>query len=121
MSVECRLWERLSQDENVTPNSPKSEWADDLPSGPSMRDELARLVDADGGRDPAENDYFEVANDPQFVERETVHDGSGANSDGGSGTFSPGRGASPTGSSDTIRSCRCVDAQRPTVPRAASG
>jgi hypothetical protein len=72
MSVECRLWERLSQDENVTPNSPKSEWADDLPSGPSMRDELARLVDADGGRDPAENDYFEVANDPQFVERETV-------------------------------------------------
>jgi hypothetical protein len=37
-----------------------------------MRDELARLVDADQGRDEAENGYFESANDPQFVATETA-------------------------------------------------
>ena len=56
----------------VDPTSPKSDWADRLPSGPSMRDELARVVDADQGRDEAENGYFESANDPQFVATETA-------------------------------------------------
>ncbi len=36
-----------------------------------MREELARLVDSDGGRDDVENGYFEAANDPQFVHQET--------------------------------------------------
>ncbi|MGW5366621.1 hypothetical protein [Actinopolymorpha pittospori] len=53
-------------------NSPKSDWADRLPTGPPLRDELARLVDADQGRDEAENGYFESANDPQFVATETA-------------------------------------------------
>jgi hypothetical protein len=37
-----------------------------------MRDELARVVDADHGLDDAENGYFESANDPQFVATETA-------------------------------------------------
>jgi hypothetical protein len=52
--------------------SAKSEWVDRLPSGPPLRDELAGLVDSDGGRDSAENEYFEMANDPQFVAIETA-------------------------------------------------
>lgn len=51
----------------MKPESPKAEWAERLPSGPPLRDELARLVDADGGRDEAENSYYESASDPQFV------------------------------------------------------
>ncbi|MFC3686955.1 hypothetical protein [Aquipuribacter hungaricus] len=47
--------------------SPKASWAAQLPGGPPLREELARLVDSDGGNDPAENGYFEIANDPQFV------------------------------------------------------
>ena len=54
------------------PKSPKSEWASRLPDGPSLRDELAHLVDSDQGRDDAENGYFESANDPQFVAAETA-------------------------------------------------
>jgi hypothetical protein len=53
-------------------DSPKSEWADRLPSGPPLREELARLLESDGGKDPAENGYFESANDPQFVATETA-------------------------------------------------
>ena len=56
----------------VNSKSPKSDWADRLPSGPPLRDELARLVDSDQGRDTAENDYFESANDPQLVATETA-------------------------------------------------
>jgi hypothetical protein len=56
----------------VDANSPKSGWADRLPSGPPLRDELARLVDSDEGRDRAENEYFESASDPQFVATETA-------------------------------------------------
>ncbi len=56
----------------MEPITPKSEWAESLPSGPPMRADLARVVDADGGRDEAENEYFEIANDPQFVQRETA-------------------------------------------------
>jgi hypothetical protein len=63
---------RMSQNGPVDPNSPKSGWADRLPGGPPLRDELARLVDADAGRDPAENGYFESANDPQFTSTETA-------------------------------------------------
>ncbi len=63
---------RMSQTETVDPNSPKSGWADRLRSGPPNRGELARLVDSDGGRDPAENGYFESANDPQFRGIETA-------------------------------------------------
>jgi hypothetical protein len=37
-----------------------------------MRDSLARVVDADHGRDEAENGYFESANDPQYVATETA-------------------------------------------------
>lgn len=54
----------------MAPESPKSEWAARLPAGPPLREGLARLVDADGGRDDAENGYFEAANDPQFVQEE---------------------------------------------------
>ena len=50
--------------------SPKTEWADKLPSGPSLRHELARIVDEDRNRDEAENSYFESASDPQFVATE---------------------------------------------------
>ena len=48
----------------VEPTSPKFDWAERMPSGPPMRDGSARLVDADRGRDEAENGYFESANDP---------------------------------------------------------
>jgi len=63
---------RMRQTGPMDPNSPKSGWADRLPSGPPLRDELARLVDSDGGRDPAENGYFESANDPQYTGTETA-------------------------------------------------
>lgn len=54
------------------PDSPKLEWLADLPQGPPLRAELAHLVDEDGGRDDAENAYFEAANDPQFRAIETA-------------------------------------------------
>ena len=63
---------KVSQTGRVNPDSPKSHWAKPLPDGPPMREELARLVDSDEGRDDAENDYFESANDPQFVATETA-------------------------------------------------
>ncbi len=56
----------------VDPESPKVEWAGRFPSGPPLRDELARLVHSDGGNDEAENSYFESANDPQFVATEAA-------------------------------------------------
>ena len=62
----------MSQTEPVDHDSPKSGWPSRLPSGPPLRDELARLVDSDHGRDEAENGYFESANDPQFVTTETA-------------------------------------------------
>jgi hypothetical protein len=52
--------------------TPKSEWASDLPAGPPMHEELARLVESDGGSDEAENAYFESANDPQYVRLEAA-------------------------------------------------
>jgi hypothetical protein len=53
-------------------DSPKKEWVDRLPSGPPLREDLARLVNSDQGRDAEENDLFETANDPQFVAKETA-------------------------------------------------
>jgi hypothetical protein len=52
--------------------SPKEEWAARLDAGPAARASLGRLVNEDGGRDEAENAYFESANDPQFVAIETA-------------------------------------------------
>jgi hypothetical protein len=43
-----------------------------LPSGPPEKEALARLVDADGGRDDAENSYYEIVADPDFVRVETT-------------------------------------------------
>lgn len=53
-------------------STPKAEWVDRLPAGPPLRDELARLVDSDGARDSAENELFEIANDPQFMATEAA-------------------------------------------------
>jgi hypothetical protein len=50
----------------------KAEWVNDLPSGPPDRDSLARIVDADGARDEAENSYYEAAADPGYVRLETA-------------------------------------------------
>lgn len=66
-STDIRL---VRQTGPVNSDSPKAAWAEQLPAGPPLRDDLARLVDADGGRDDAENSYFESANDPQFVAKE---------------------------------------------------
>jgi hypothetical protein len=56
----------------VDATSPKFGWADRLPDGPPLRDEMAMLVDSDGARDSAENGYFESANDPQLTGTETA-------------------------------------------------
>jgi hypothetical protein len=53
-------------------DAPKAEWVINLPSGPPEKDALARLVDADGGRDDAENSYYEAAADPDFVRVEAT-------------------------------------------------
>ena len=49
---------------------PKAEWVAELPSGEPLRFGLARLVDTDGGRDDAENAYYEAATDPDFIQME---------------------------------------------------
>lgn len=56
----------------MDPISPKSEWIEELPSGPSDKDSLARLVDSDGGRDDAENEYYEWASAPEVDRLETT-------------------------------------------------
>ena len=43
-----------------------------LPAGPPAKDGLTRIVDADGGRDDAENSYYEAAADPSFVQLEAA-------------------------------------------------
>jgi hypothetical protein len=45
----------------------KLDWIAKLPAGPPAKDSLARVVDADGGRDDAESSYYEAAADPSFV------------------------------------------------------
>jgi hypothetical protein len=47
-------------------------WIARLPAGPPEKDALARIVDADGGRDDVENSYYEAAADPSFVRVETA-------------------------------------------------
>jgi hypothetical protein len=49
---------------------PKVAWVADLPAGPDDKVALGRLVDEDGGRDEAENSYYETAADPGYVARE---------------------------------------------------
>lgn len=51
-------------------DAPKAEWVINLPSGPPERNAFARLVDADDGRDDAENSYYEAVADPDFVRGE---------------------------------------------------
>jgi hypothetical protein len=52
------------------PDAPKVGWASNFPAGPPDKDGLACIVDADGGRDNAENSYYEEAADPGFVQTE---------------------------------------------------
>jgi hypothetical protein len=47
-------------------------WVRMLPDGQPDKVALARIVDADGGRDDAENTYYEWAADPDFVRQETT-------------------------------------------------
>lgn len=52
--------------------APKAQWVDGLSSGPPGKDSLARIVDADGGRDEAEVAYYEAVADPDHVRLETA-------------------------------------------------
>jgi hypothetical protein len=54
------------------PDAGKLGWIGGLPAGPPEKDALARIVDADGGRDDTENSYYEAAADPSFVRIETA-------------------------------------------------
>lgn len=45
-------------------------WLSSFPAGPPDKEGLARIVDADGGRDGAENSHYEEAADPGFVRME---------------------------------------------------
>jgi hypothetical protein len=47
-------------------------WVVGLPSGPPDKVDLARVVDADSGRDAAENSYYEAVADPSYVRLETA-------------------------------------------------
>jgi len=51
-------------------DAPKAGWVSSFPAGPLGKDGLARIVDADGGRDDAENSYYEESADPGFVRLE---------------------------------------------------
>jgi hypothetical protein len=53
-------------------SSPKEPWVERLDAGPPSRESLGRLVDDDGGRDEAENGYYESSAGPQFVANETA-------------------------------------------------
>ena len=63
---------RTAVGQTVSMSSPKEPWSERFDAGPPMHEELGRLVDWDGGRDEAENAYFESTNDPQFVAIETA-------------------------------------------------
>jgi len=52
------------------PDVPKAGWLSSFSAGPPDKEGLARIVDADGGRDDAENSYYEEAADPGFVRME---------------------------------------------------
>jgi hypothetical protein len=53
-------------------DAPKAGWASRRPAGPPDKVALAHIVDADGGRDDAENSYSEHAADPDFVRIEAA-------------------------------------------------
>jgi hypothetical protein len=54
------------------PDAPKADWVLGFPAGAPDKEGLARIVDADGGRDDAENSYYEEAADPTFIYMETA-------------------------------------------------
>jgi hypothetical protein len=54
----------------VDGDAPKLGMASDIPTGPDMKASLARIVDQAGGRDEAENEYYEVAADPLHLQNE---------------------------------------------------
>jgi hypothetical protein len=53
-------------------DAPKAGSASSFSAGPPDKHGLARIVDADDGRDDAENSYYEEAADPGFVCLETA-------------------------------------------------
>jgi hypothetical protein len=53
-------------------DAPKAGWLSSFPAGPSEKEALGRIVDGDGGRDDAENSYYEIAADPAFIRLETM-------------------------------------------------
>ena len=68
-----RRMSRMRQTKEVrNASSPKTAWAALFWAGPPLREDLARLVDSDGGRDESELEYFEAASDPRFVSTETA-------------------------------------------------
>lgn len=48
-------------------DGPKASWVSSFTAGPPDKDGVARIVDEDGGRDDAENSYYEAAADPRYV------------------------------------------------------
>jgi hypothetical protein len=50
----------------------RAAWVERLPQDQPEKVCLARLVDSDGGRDEAENEYYEAAADPDHVRMETT-------------------------------------------------
>ncbi len=57
------------------PDAPKRGWVDGLPGGEPSHISLARVVDADAGRDEAENSYYESAADRGPYASRPVGDG----------------------------------------------
>ncbi|MET1076011.1 MAG: hypothetical protein ABWY11_25425 [Umezawaea sp.] len=53
-------------------DAPKAEWLAGFPSGQPDHKDLARLVESDGGRDEAENQYYEASADPSAIRMETT-------------------------------------------------
>jgi hypothetical protein len=73
-------WMAVSREQNDHPlmlglmnelDADKLDWVRSLPAGPPAKDGLARIVDADGGHDDAENSY-ETAAHPTFVQIEAA-------------------------------------------------
>lgn len=48
-------------------DAPKASWVSSFTARPPDKDGLARIVDEDGGRDVAENSYYEAAADPRYA------------------------------------------------------
>ena len=68
-----QLRPRLSAADDVRmeeQDAPKLDWIGGLPEGRPSHVNLARIVDADGGQDEAENSYYEAEADPSAVRME---------------------------------------------------